>query len=197
MQVIEEIIKNIPNGIYYLAIAYIVWKAAHFYFVRFCDIEKKICDIDEIKKKIDDEVSPVLVKINSTSDRIARYIITKDSLNPTFFSAGSPIELNTFAKEVLTESGAKNFIDNSFDFLSSKIDERNPKSALDIQQLAISVIFDLVDTEAFSKVKDFVYNNPKYKEQGIDMSIIINISALYFRDEYFKKHPELKEADLK
>jgi len=29
------------------------------------------------------------------------------------------------------------------------------------------------------------------------MPIIINIAALYFRDEYFKKHPELKEADLK
>jgi len=185
----EEIIKNIPNGIYYLAVAYIVWKAAHFYFVRFRDIEKKVCDVDGIKKKIDDEIGPVLVKINSTSDRIARYIITKDSLNPAFFS--------TFAKEVLTESGAKNFIDNSFAFLSSKIEERNPKSTLDIQQLAISVVFDLVDTEAFSKVKDFVYNNPKYKEQGIDMPIIINIAALYFRDEYFKKHPELKEADLK
>jgi len=197
MQIIEEIIKNIPNGIYYLAVAYIVWKAAQFYFVRFRDIEKKVCDVDGIKKKIDDEIGPVLVKINSTSDRIARYIITKDSLNPAFFSTASPIELNTFAKEVLTESGAKNFIDNSFAFLSSKIEERNPKSTLDIQQLAISVVFDLVDTEAFSKVKDFVYNNPKYKEQGIDMPIIINIAALYFRDEYFKKHPELKEADLK
>ena len=119
MQIIEEIIKNIPNGIYYLAVAYIVWKAAHFYFVRFRDIEKKVCDVDGIKKKIDDEIGPVLVKINSTSDRIARYIITKDSLNPAFFSTASPIELNTFAKEVLTESGAKNFIDNSFAFLSS------------------------------------------------------------------------------
>ena len=127
MQIIEEIIKNIPNGIYYLAVAYIVWKAAHFYFVRFRDIEKKVCDVDGIKKKIDDEIGPVLVKINSTSDRIARYIITKDSLNPAFFSTASPIELNTFAKEVLTESGAKNFIDNSFAFLSSKIEERNPE----------------------------------------------------------------------
>lgn len=196
MPYIEEIFRNIPNGLYYLAIICVVWKIAEFYFIRFRDIEKKTNDITDIKNKIEEEIEPVLVKINSTSDRIARYIVTRDSLNPIFFSANSPVELNDFSKEILKESGIKSFVDNSLDFLSSKIEEKNPKSTLDIQQLSVSVMFDLVDTEAFSKIKDFVYQNPKYKGKNVDMLTIINIAALYLRDEYFKKHPELKESNL-
>jgi len=195
MPYIDEIIKNIPNGIYYLAIGWAVWKVAHFYFVRFRDLEKKSDDISGIGKKIDDKLEPTLVKINSTLDRISRYIITKDSLDPAFFSTSSPVELNELAKELLDKSGGKAFVDNTLDFLISKIEERNPKSILDIQQLAVSVIFDLVDTEAFSKIKDFVYQNPKYQSQDVDIPVIINIIALYLRDKYFEKHPELQGAD--
>ena len=93
------------------------------------------------------------------------------------------------------KSGGKNFVDNSLDFLVSKIDERNPKSNLDIQQLAVSVILDLVDTEALSKIKDFVYQNPKYRSKDISMPTIINIVALYLRDKYFELHPELTETE--
>lgn len=193
--ILEEVAKNIPKGIYYLILAYVVWKVAQFYFVRFRDVEKKICDISDIKKKIDEEITPSLVKINSTSDRIARYLIMRDALDPIFFTSGSPIELNEFAIEILEISGAKNFVDSSLDFLCSRIKERNPKSALDIQQFAISVIFELVETEAFSKIKDFVYQNPKYKGHDIDIPVIINIATLYLRNEYFKKYPELKETN--
>jgi len=192
---VDEIIKNVPNGIYYLAVAYVAWKAAQFYFVRFRDLEKKSDGISGITERIDDKIEPTLVKINLALDRISRYIITKDSLDPSFFNTGSPVELNTLAKDILKKSGGKNFVDNSLDFLVSKIDERNPKSNLDIQQLAVSVILDLVDTEALSKIKDFVYQNPKYRSKDISMPTIINIVALYLRDKYFELHPELTETE--
>ncbi len=195
MPYVDEIIKNVPNGIYYLAVAYVAWKAAQFYFVRFRDLEKKSDGISGITERIDDKIEPTLVKINLALDRISRYIITKDSLDPSFFNTGSPVELNTLAKDILKKSGGKNFVDNSLDFLVSKIDERNPKSNLDIQQLAVSVILDLVDTEALSKIKDFVYQNPKYRSKDISMPTIINIVALYLRDKYFELHPELTETE--
>lgn len=195
MPYIDEIIKNIPNGLYYLAVAWVVWQAAKFYFIRFRDLEKKSDDISSISKKIDDKLEPTLVKINSTLDRISRYIITKDSLDPAFFSTNSPVELNTLAKELLDKSGGKAFVDNTLDFLISKIEERNPKSILDIQQLAVSVIFDLVDTEAFSKIKDFVYQNPRYQGQDVDVPVIINIIALHLRNKYFERHPEFQGSD--
>ena len=158
-------------------------------------MEKKSDDISSISKKIDDKLEPTLVKINSTLDRISRYIITKDSLDPAFFSTNSPVELNTLAKELLDKSGGKAFVDNTLDFLISKIEERNPKSILDIQQLAVSVIFDLVDTEAFSKIKDFVYQNPRYQGQDVDVPVIINIIALHLRNKYFERHPEFQGSD--
>lgn len=194
--IIQEIIKNIPNGLYYLAIVCIVWVVAKFYFVRFCGVEKKIKDVSDIKKKIDEKIEPTLIKIKLTVDRIARYIITKNALDHNYFSAGSPIELNQFSREVLENSGAKHFIDSSLDFLISEIDELKPKSALDIQQFSVSILFDLIDTEGFSVIKDFVYQNPKYENKEINIPIIINIMALYIRDEYFKKHPEFNKSDL-
>ena len=193
---IQELVKDIPNGIYCLVAAYLLWKIAQFYFVRFRDVEKKGEEVSDIKKKIDDNIEPLLTKIHSTSDRIARYIITRDELDPAFFSAKSPVELSDLAREVLEKSSAKSFVDNDIDFLTLKIDERNPKSSLDIQQLAISVIFELVDTEAFSKIKDFIYQNPKYKGENIGLLTMINIIALYLRDKYFEKHPGLKENNL-
>lgn len=195
MSYIDEIIKNIPNGLYYLAVGWVVWQVARFYFIRFRDLEKKSDDISGISKKIDDKLEPTLIKINSTLDRISRYIITKDSLDPAFFSTNSPVELNALANELLEKSGGTAFVDNTLDFLVSKIEERNPKSILDIQQLAVSVIFDLVDTEAFSKIKDFVYQNPKYKSQDVDIPVIINIIALHLRNKYFEKHPELESSN--
>ena len=196
LELFKEFIKIIPNGLYYLAIACIVWKIAQFYFVRFRDCERRIADISDVKKDLNDKIEPTLVKINLTLDRIARYIVGRDALNHDYFSTGNPIELNEFAKEVLEKSGAKHFIDSSYDFLSLKIDELKPKSILDIQQLAISVLFDLIDTEGFSIIKDFIYQNPKYKGKKIDIPTMIIIMSLYLRDQYFEKHPEFRKTNL-
>ena len=91
-------------------------------------------------------------------------------------------ELNDLGKEILDKSGAKNFIDSLLESLISKIKDGKPKSYLDIHQLAVSVLFDFLDTEHFSGIKDFVYQNPRYKDNDIDIQAIINLAALYLRE---------------
>lgn len=150
---------------------------------------------DELHRKFDEEMSPTLVNVERTLDRISRHIISQDSLNPDFFNTSSPIQLNAFSKELLEESGAKHFVDSSYEKLSEKVEDKKPKSLLDINQFAISVIFDLTDTEAFSKIKDFIYQNPNYKGKRVDLSLIITLTSLYLRDKYLENNPELIEKD--
>lgn len=180
LQFLEKIAENIPNGLYYLAVGYLVWKVAEFYFVRFREVEKT-------KTKMDKEINPKLVQIDKTVDKIAMYIITKNLLDSTYFHSHSPVELTDLAKEILEKSGAKEFVDCSLELLRKKIDEKNPQGSLDIQNAATLVIFDLVDAENFKNVKKFIYENPKYKEYDLNVPIIINIAALYLRDKYFEK----------
>lgn len=180
LQFLGKVAENIPNGLYYLAVGYLVWKIAELYFVRFRDVEKA-------QVKINKEISPSLVRIDKTVDKIAMYIITKNLLDATYFHSHSPVELNDLSKEILEKSGAKEFVDCDFEFLKEKIDEKKPQGLLDIQNSAISVIFDLEDTEKFKDARNFVYNNPKYKEHDINIQIIINIAALYLRNKYLKK----------
>lgn len=189
--IVVKIVENIPNGLYYVALAYIVWLLARLYFVRFRDLERKSSETSEINKKLDNSVSPALTKLSLTQDRIARYLITKDALDPTFFDTGSPIRLSALAQRLLAESGAKSLVDGVSDFVIDRIEANRPKSALDIQQLAVTEMFDMVDTEAFSRIKDFVYQNPEYEGHRVDLSVIINILAVYLRDKYLEKHPEM------
>lgn len=185
MSFIDEIIKSIPNGLYYFSVGYVVWKIAQFYFVRFGDLEKRSGDIKNIDKR--------LARINFTVDRIARYIITKDFLDPAYFSSKSPITLNKLAKDVLKKSGGQSFVDSHLDVLTSGIEGGNPKSPFDVQQIAVSVVFNLMDSGDFSKIKDFIYQNPRYQSKQVNLSTMINIISLYLRDKYFEKHPEFKK----
>ncbi len=144
-----------------------------------------ITDISTIKEDITIIKENVFRKIELSLDRMSCFLVTKYPKDRELLKIQSPIELTDLAKEILEKSGAKNFIDSSLDSLIAKIKEGKPNSPLDIHQLAVSILFNLIDTEAFSKIKDFIYQNPKYKGQhDIDIQVIINLSALYLRDRY-------------
>lgn len=165
-----------------IAIVAIICKILAFYYKRFCPVEDKIDtmsdDIESIKGKIHGKIEPSL-------DKIIKFLIMRGPKAKAFFVKRSPIELTDLARKILEESGAKNFIDSFLDSLIAKIKEDKPKNALDVQQLAASVLFNLVDIEEFKPIKEFIYQNPKYDGQhDIDIQVMIDLSALYLRDKY-------------
>jgi len=203
--VIEEIAKHIPNGVYCLLVLLlilIVVKIVSFYFKRFCPLEKQtgdvVTDIKTIKEDINGIRENILHDVAPLLNKISTYLITKYPRDKELLKIQSPIELTELAKEILEKSGAKNFVDSSLDSLIAKIKEGNPKSDLDIYQLAASVLFNLVDTNAFTKIKDFIYQNPKYNgKHDLDIQIMINLSALYLRDRYLAQvnSKEIKKVE--
>jgi hypothetical protein len=123
MPYIDEIIRNIPNGLYYLAIAYAVWFIARFYFIRFCNVEKQISTHDADVSLIKSDIS----KINILLSKIVSYICTKDNrINPGMFSSNSPLSINAKGMEILINSGGKEFVDTNLDYLLTKISDQHP-----------------------------------------------------------------------
>ncbi|PIS22081.1 hypothetical protein COT50_03885 [candidate division WWE3 bacterium CG08_land_8_20_14_0_20_41_10] len=93
MTYIEEIVKNIPNGLYYLAGAWTLRQIAHLYFVRFCKTEQNAGELTEVTRDIRSKLSG----IEAVLDRVCRYLAVKDGLRPDYFMAHSPITLTNLA----------------------------------------------------------------------------------------------------
>ena len=187
MTYLEELIRGIPNGLYYLAGAWVVWEAARFYFVRFCRVEKGVESITAVCAKLETRLS----KIETVLDRICHYLAAKEGLSTDFFSANSPMMLNDLAKRLLVESGGKDFANDQSEVLIAELENRAPKTKLDVQQTAVLVVFDSTVSDKFNRIKDFIYQNPIYEGEKIELTTLVNIIALYLRDKYLEKHPEL------
>jgi len=130
-------------------------------------------------------------RVGKTVVNICMYIITKDNLQAGYFAASSPIVLTPFAQKVLRESGAQKIINDSLPILIAKIETKKPKDELDVRNKAFSVMEELVATDQFGVVKNFVYQHPKYPDQyGADFNILIliNLMAVYLTGEYLKTH---------
>jgi hypothetical protein len=193
MDFFSELIKVVPNGLYYILLAYAVWFVAKFYFVRFCNIEKQISshgkDVVEIKTDIS--------KINISLLRVVSYICTKDNnINPGIFSSNSPLHVTPKGMEILKDSGGIDFIDGNLESLIGKVEAQNPATNYDVQQKAFDVIFlESTNSENFKKIKEYAYQNPVIDhnpDRPLSLFDIVKAMGIYLRDKFLEKHPELK-----
>lgn len=143
-------------------------------------------DTKEIKKD---------VKFNTLSIRgISNFLFSKFGDEPiSFFSTMSPVTLTKLGEELFITSGGKIFIENKLNYLISKMEKIKLKSALDIQNYAFDIITDEHDSDDFIPLKNFIYHNPNYKDNEINLFIITRIISIYLRDKYFEKYPELEK----
>ena len=202
-EALKAIAENSPYALYlfiFVAALYAVWMIAKLYFIRFKNVEDKANEIPKIGEKIDllnNKIDDLKSSFNEKIDNIEKilisittYLKTKDPKSPDFWSERSPIQLTEFSREVIEKSGGRIFVDLHIDALGKKIEKKGPKGLYDIQDFAYSVIYDFVDTEAFNKIKDFIYHNPVYRHWDMNISLIIQAMAVYLRDKYLEKNPE-------
>ena len=160
---------------------------------------------------LDKELSEISGKIGRAAERIERMdkdmllfksvMSMKDAeLRDAFSLKFSPRRLNENGLKVFDDIDGKAFLSANKDFLFSKIDERNPKAALDVEEAAYYVLVVNTENEIFKPLKDFVYKSPTYTLKGqsgedktYDLSLndVCFILSLPLRDMYLKEHPEL------
>ncbi|MBM3405602.1 MAG: hypothetical protein FJY10_12035 [Bacteroidetes bacterium] len=126
--------------------------------------------------------------------RIEKFLISKyaDAAN-IFITSNSPASLTDKGKLLLEKSSGKKLIDDNIDFFISELYKTNPLTALDVENNAFEVIFKNTDKEIFKEVKDYIFNNPVFEGNQLNLSTIVKILSIYLRDKYFEKYPEILE----
>ena len=149
-------------------------------------------------KKIETDISP---KLKNISDDI-RTLITvvklgNSALDLTLFKTQSPVSLTDVGIEILEKSGGRRYIDENLAALLIDLEKRELKTALDVENIAASVLLFKSNQTAFTPIKNYIYNNPEFvSELGLkatlDLGKIAQVMGIYLRDKYLEKHPELK-----
>ncbi len=170
-------------------------------------------DLSDFKQETRENISNLKKETNQNTDSINSLkkdvssiieLLTfkhKDALK--FFALKhSPLQLNDFGKQLIEEIKGINFINENKDFLISKIEKDNPRTALDVETSAFMACIVCCSREEFDYIKDFVYNSPEYTvkdKDGRDMKYNLSLADICFvlsiplRDMYLGLHPEIKQ----
>lgn len=108
----------------------------------------------------------------------------------------SPRVLNELGEKVFAQINGKQFLTDNKQFFFSKIDERKPKTALDVENAANIACSAYTDNDIFNNIKDFVYNAPSImipgdngKERSYDITLgdVCFILSIPLRDMYLEE----------
>jgi hypothetical protein len=158
------------------------------------------------KASIDTTINPKLEKIEKSIANIDKglnalvlYLKTKDSnVDPQLFISRSPIQLTELGSEILNAMKGSGYIDSNLPKLISELELKAPQTALDVQANAEIVLFNCSTLPEFSDIKNYLYKNPVYRKEDdakteikLDLSVAIDLMAIYLRNKYLEKYPAL------
>jgi len=132
-------------------------------------------------KDLKERFNKVEVKVDRLGERMANI---EGRMGVGYTSPSSPVHLTEKGEKVLIESKAKEILDkkeNREKVLDRIKAESRPNTAYDVQEKTKQAIRELADDQMFIPVKDYAFR------QGVDLSIILDIVAIYFRDIALKK----------
>lgn len=102
----------------------------------------------------------------------------------------SPVSLTDRGRIVLENSGGKKFVDDKIESLSGKVEEKNPNTAYDIQELSKEVIASMKDSDDFNIFKDYLF------KEGLSIDDIVEVLSIYLRDKILElKHLQAEDVD--
>lgn len=192
-----------------VAITIVVCK---WYFGRFVPTEKKaniadskLGELNEISKTVstlpcakhDDSFSKIMEAITE----IRTFLITKNPKTATLFALKhSPLKLNEAGEKLFADIKGSTFLEENKSFFVGCIDEKKPKTALDVEESALEVLYEHIDDDMFIGMKKWVYNSPSRKlmidgaekDYAITLNDICFVLSLPLRDIYLEQHQELQ-----
>jgi hypothetical protein len=209
------LLEHYPMMFGALLLIFITYKFCKFYFVRFRKVEEECDKISalqttarlngevsaRIERNLDDKLFPKIDSIVTSINGLLLFLNTKHKdFKSELFVVKSPVELSPIGNEILEVSGGKKYIDTNSKILIALMEKNSLKSALDVQNHAHLVLLNQFDSDQFTEIKNYLYNNPIYRKEGKDISalnitVISQIMAIYLRNKYFEIHPELRDIE--
>ena len=167
-------------------------------YPRFVNTEEKVKELpcskhDEVFHDIKEQLVEIRTILTMKNPKVAN----------TFSQKNSPRELNEAGLQLFRDVKGEEFLNENKDIFLKGIENKNPKTALDVEESALEVLFSLTDNDMFIKIKNWIYNSPTRKllidgvekDYAITMNDVCFVLSLPLRNMYLDLHPELKNMD--
>lgn len=188
--ILSYLLNAAPEIALALIIGFIAWK-----------VSKRLTKTDSHFTKIDDAISGLQKDVTDIKNDLSDVQLFITSKYPTalgmFVTKNSPLALNEFGKRLYEECGGKSFLEANQVLLLKRIEEKTPKTALDVETYAKEVLFSLTNNDIFNTIKVWVYNSPAWKIGDKDYTITLGdvcfVLSIPLRDKYLQLHPEIAQ----
>lgn len=89
----------------------------------------------------------------------------------------SPVSLTDRGERILIDSGGKKFVDDNFEELKNNVEESNPQTSYDVQELSKQVIESLKTDERINSMKEYLF------KEGLELDDLTVVLGMYLRDK--------------
>ena len=146
--------------------------------------------LSEMKGQLD-----LLVKL-STAARTKPLIIATEEYSEKL----SPRKLNKNGQSLYQDINGEKFLNDNLATFFAEIDKLNPKTALDVENFALSILRASSSDDIFIPLKSWVYNAPTRQiedKEGeltsteVSMDDIFFVLSLPLRDKYLEQNPSI------
>lgn len=167
-------------------------------YPRFVNTEEKVKELpcskhNEVFHGIKEQLVEIRTILTMKNPKVAN----------AFSQKNSPRELNEAGLQLFRDVKGEEFLNENKDIFLKGIENKNPKTALDVEESALEVLFSLTDNDMFIKIKNWIYNSPTRKlhidgvekDYAITMNDVCFVLSLPLRNMYLDLHPELNNMD--
>ncbi|MDI9357789.1 MAG: hypothetical protein QM528_02450 [Phycisphaerales bacterium] len=195
---LNKLLAYYPHLLFALLLSIIVWRISSYYH-RFIKLETGHAKIETKLTAIESSLanlSSSLANLSASFNSLVAYLSGKDNtMNVSIFVSKSPMELTPIGTEILELTGGKKYIDTNLPYLISEMEKEIFKSGLDVEIFSKNLLIREINSDGFTPIKNYIFNNPVYKKDDITVSlnldIVIQIIGIYLRNQYFVKYPQL------
>jgi hypothetical protein len=131
----------------------------------------------------------LLSRINDSVLVIKLFLMSKheDAVDALSVSH-SPISLNEAGERLYTISGAKEILESNIEKYIKKIEALNLKTALDVEEQSLLILYGCSGDDEFTPLKNYVFNNPVFEKLSLNMASICFVMSIPLRDEFLKRN---------
>jgi hypothetical protein len=164
------------------------------------NISQSINIANSIEKKLDETFLPKITSLDKSVHGLITFLSTKHTdIQAVLFVSKSPMQLTEIGEAILQQSGGKNYIDTNLDALLEIMTKQEFKSALDVQNFAVTLLIRESNSDGLTPIKNYLFQSPVYKAKDsdipLDMALLSNVIGIYLRNKYFEKYPDLENVE--
>lgn len=165
---------------------------------RLSRVETKIDHLDYRLQKVEDKVDELEDKFSVVGSRVGRIESAVTEIQsvlkhngfqihqPGLLSPGSPLKLTEIGESLAKRFDGYNFIETNKEFFLALLEQTNPATGYDVQEMAKKVLEESVSHPIFNPIKKIVY------EEGSNIEPVLSVLGIILRDLYLKTHPEIQ-----